>query len=407
MASFSPQALAQVLESTLPANATQLCVAFSGGLDSTVLLHALHALRASHPHWSVRALHIDHQLQSSSALWSQECARIASQLEIPYACRRVHVTGALRSGPESAARTARYDAFARDLATEEVLLTAHHADDQLETVLLALVRGSGVAGVAAMPSCTVFAAGFHLRPLLNFTRAELESWAVEQRVVGVQDPTNADVRFDRNFLRHAVIPVLKERWPSVARTVTRSATHFADADQLLDELAATDLAHASCGACLQVAALRLLSSRRRRNLLRYWVHRGGFLMPSTRKLMALERDMLAARADSVPCVTWDGAEVRRYDDLLYLLKPSLAQLPTKPITWDVREELRLPDELGSLRSVRARGGGLSCERLPQDVQVRFRQGGEQLKPRHARHHRTLKYCLGGAIAFRSSMQTMN
>jgi tRNA(Ile)-lysidine synthase len=231
---------------------------------------------------------------------------------------------------------------------------------------------------------------------LGFTRAEIESWAAAECVAGIQDPTNADVRFDRNFLRHAVIPVLKKRWPSVARTVTRSAAHFADADRLLDELAAIDLAHASRGACLQIGALRVLSSERRRNLLRFWIHRNGFLLPSTRKLVALERDMLVARADSVPCVTWDGAEVRRYDDLLYLLKPLPAGLPATPIAWDIREELRLPAELGSLRSVRMRGSGLSLERLPQNVQVGFRQGGEQLTPRHARHHRTLKYLLHDA-----------
>lgn len=396
MASFSPQALADILQATLPSYAHRLCVAFSGGLDSAVLLHALHALRETHSHWLVRAVHIDHQLQSSSQRWSQECAQIAANLSIPFTCERVDVTESASSGLEAAARRARYAAFERELGSGEVLLTAHHADDQLETVLLALMRGSGVAGLAAMPKCAAFGAGLHARPLLNFTRGEIECWANEHGIVGTQDPSNTDQRFDRNFLRHAVVPLLKQRWPSIAHTVTRSAAHFADADALLDELAETDLAQVSCGACLQLTALRLLSPRRRRNLLRHWIHRAGFLLPSTRKLIALERDMLVARADSMPCVGWDGAEVRRHDDLLYLMKPLPADFQAQVIAWNVDEELRLPADLGSLRIVRSRGKGIALGRLPSQVLIRFRQGGERLKPQHAKHHRTLKYLLHDA-----------
>lgn len=392
---FSPQALAGILEDALPSSVNGLCVAFSGGVDSTVLLHALHATREQHPQWSLRALHIDHQLQSNSSRWAEECARVASLLAIPFECKRVQVAGA-RSGPEAAARKARYDALRAEIGAGEVLLTAHNADDQLETVLLALMRGSGVAGLAAMPVTAAFGAGLHVRPLLSFARAELETWATGRGIAGIQDPTNAELRFDRNFLRHAVVPMLKQRWPAVAHTASRSAGHFATADALLDELAANDATHAAVGECLRVTALQALSPGRRHNVLRHWIHRRGFLLPSTRKLSALDNDMLAARADSMPCVTWQGAEVRRYDDLLYLMSSLPAAPQSAHMSWEFSQTLRLSGMPGALSGARVQGTGLALDRLPPHLSVRFRQGGEQMKPRHGRHHRTLKYLLHDA-----------
>ncbi len=317
MTGFSPPALQSVLDVLRPEGATgDLCVAFSGGVDSTVLLTALADLKAAGYSGQVRASHVDHQLHPDSAQWQLQCAGVAASLGIAYRSERVAVDGS-GQGIEAAARTVRYEALHGHLKPGEILLTAHHADDQLETVLLALMRGSGVRGLSGMPASTPCGSGWHQRPLLDFTRADLETWGRERGLTWISDPANSEGRYSRSVLRHAVTPALRERWPQAATVASRSARHLAEAADLLDDLARLDLEAVGAGECLQVAALGTLPSPRRRNLLRFWLREQGLSIPSTRKLASLEHDMLVAREDRHPVVTWQGAEVRRRRGLLY------------------------------------------------------------------------------------------
>lgn len=366
---------------------TQVCIALSGGLDSTVLLRALADMVCERPGvFTVRAVHIDHQLQPQSAHWRQWCERLASAAGIEFSYRTVQVTASHSMGIEAAARMARYDALRSQLAPGEALLTAHHADDQLETVLLALSRGAGVSGLAAMPACQPFGPGWLMRPLLAFSRIELEQWARQQGLSWIDDPSNDDRQFSRNYLRHQVIPLLRQRWPSIEHSVARSAGHLAEAGSLLEGLARQDLAAAAVGECLRVAALASLDVARRRNLLRYWLRVRGARAPSTRKLLALEHDMLLAQEDRLPCVQWDDFEVRRHRGLLYAARqlPAMVGLPA-PLSWHWRSALALPAGLGRLEMTPAQGG-LAQARLPECLQVAFRSGGEVL-------HRKLKKLL--------------
>jgi len=377
---FSPAALLAELQRhwpAAPASDARLCIALSGGLDSTVLLRALADITRERPGvFTVRAVHIDHQLQPQSAHWRQQCERLASATGIEFAYRTVQVTASESMGIEAAARAARYDALRSQLASGEGLLTAHHADDQLETVLLALTRGAGVSGLAAMPACQPCGPGWHLRPLLAFSRSELEQWARQQGLSWIDDPSNDDRHFSRNYLRHQVVPLLRQRWPSIEHSVARSASHLAEAGSLLEGLARQDLAVAAVGECLRVAALASLEVARRRNLLRYWLRVRGARLPSTRKLLALEHDMLAAQEDRLPCVRWDDFEVRRHRGLLYGARqlPAMAGLPT-PLVWPWRSALALPAGLGRLEMRPVHGGGLAPARLPECLQVAFRSGG--------------------------------
>lgn len=331
MTGFSPLALQAALDVLRPDGATgDLCVAFSGGVDSTVLLAALAELKAAGSPGRLRALHVDHQLHPDSARWQVHCAEVAASLGVDYSSEQVTVPESSGKGIEAAARTVRYEALRGHLKAGEILLTAHHADDQLETVLLALMRGSGVRGLSGMPSSAPCSSGWHQRPLLEFTRAELEVWGRERGVRWITDPANSEERYSRSVLRHAVTPVLRERWPQVATVAARSARHLAEAADLLDDLARLDLAAVGTGDCLQVAALGTLPSPRRRNLLRFWLREQGLPIPSTRKLAGLEHDMLAAREDRHPVVTWQGGEVRRRRGLLYAsaLPPTAERLAT-------------------------------------------------------------------------------
>lgn len=416
----------------MPPADMRLCLSYSGGLDSTVLLHAARRLCLEGAPWRLRAIHIDHGLQTSSAQWARHCADTASSLGVEFLQIRVQVAPEAPEGLEAAARRARYDALRVALRPQELLLTAHHADDQLETMLLALLRGAGLRGLSAMPVLQPFGGGWLLRPLLAFTRADLERWAKREHLQWIRDPSNEQISHDRNYLRHRIAPVLRERWPAGARSAARSAAHLAEAQAMLDELAAADLAAVSEGPCLNVEALRTYPAARRRQMLRYWLREAGVRAPSARKLAALEHDMLGAGSDRVPCVQLEGAQVRRYRGLLYCLRSLPAEpghpvgaggsvpAPRDTLEWHIEQALELPEGLGRMRmqvldptgirsederSAAASGQalgetgdppGIALSRLKSPLQVRFRQGGESLRPAGQAHRRKLKKLLQSA-----------
>jgi tRNA(Ile)-lysidine synthase len=393
---FSPSALLACIESLVPRTSAELCVAFSGGLDSTVLLHGLARALVDRANYRMRAAHVDHQLQPDSGNWSEHCGQVAQSLQIEFVPLVVSVSADPELSPEAAARDARYAALRQILKPNEVLLTAHHADDQLETMLLALMRGAGLRGLSGVPSVQIFGGGWLARPLLEFSRADLEEWARAEQLQWLEDPSNANTSFDRNFLRHRVLPALRERWPAVAQSATRSTAHLREAGRLLDVLAAADLQTIAIGSCLSMTRLASLAPARRRNVLRHWIRQQGVRVPSTRKLATIERDLLIAREDRLPCVEWDDVEVRRHRGLLYCMRQRPAFEPADPLPWNVSQVLELPAQLGRLRAQRDALGGLAAARVRGTLQVHFRRGGEELQPAGAAHHRKLKKLLQDA-----------
>ena len=389
-----PQSLRQHLLSTLQAmaSASRYRVAFSGGLDSTVLLHLMAGLRKELG-TDVSALHIDHGLSAHSAEWSAQCREFCKRLGVPFELRRVEVQQQADHGLEAAARHARYAVFEEVLAEGEVLLTAHHRDDQAETLLLQLLRGGGVHGLAAMPASRPFGRGMIARPLLGSPREALRQYAESEGLVWIEDPSNFDTGLERNYLRHTLLPQLAERREGIREVLVRSAGHFAESATLLDELAAQDLVQAQRPlATLSVDILKSLSPQRCRNLLRYAIRQRGLPLPDHRHLHRILDEVLPASADAMPLVAWPGAEVRRYRDCLYLLPP----LPTLPqpslvLEWRGEAETRLPDGLGVLKMRRQQGEGISPERLRSGAcSIRWRQGGEVLQPAGRGEHHALK-----------------
>jgi tRNA(Ile)-lysidine synthase len=291
-----------------------LCVALSGGMDSTVLLAAL----AERKSWRgrLRAVHVNHRLRPAAKVWAAHCRGLAISLDVPITVLAAKVNRARGTSLEAEARKARYEMLAAELSSNEVLLTAHHQDDQLETVFLQLLRGSGIAGLAAMPEVTSFGAGTLARPLLPMSRAALAAWAQQRDLDWVEDDSNSDERFDRNYLRTQVLPLLAARWPAAARAVSRSARHAAEAQRLLNALAQQDLNRAAVGEALSAKLLRVLPVDRRRNAVRVWLNERGVQAPNTARLEQIVGPVLDARIEATPQVVWPGAVVERRDDLL-------------------------------------------------------------------------------------------
>jgi len=350
----------------------RLWIAYSGGLDSHLLLYALAQLR---PPFELRAIHIHHGLHAQADNWAKHCQEVCQVFKIACEVKRVKVRLAPRESLEANARSARYDAIGQILAPDDVVLTAQHADDQAETLLLQLLRGAGVAGLAAMPPISRLAKGWLVRPLLAYTRAQLEDYARQANLHWIEDSSNADTRFARNFLRHEIIPLLEQRWPRVSLMLSRSARHQAEADELLQILAQEDLQTGGTPSQLFLPALSRLKPVRQRNVLRFWIKKLGLPLPSTVQLQHIFSDIVTAKADRQPVVRWRGGEIRRYRDFLFAM-PNLPPVPNQNLIWSFPETLPLP--LGELRAVQ--GGRLKLK-SGTSLQVRFRQGGEILNGR--------------------------
>lgn len=384
---MSRRAKQPLLPDDAPAQPTgaRVWVALSGGLDSTVLLHMLAAAGTQ----GLRAVHVHHGLQPAADDWVREVRRICRSLDVPLTVRRVQISAGDPAGPEAAARAARYDALRALLRPGDLLATAHHREDQAETVLLRALRGGGIAGLAAMRTQTPFGAGQLWRPLLKTRRANLRAYAEAQKLRWIDDPHNHDPRYARSYLRETVWPLLRTHWPQAADSLVRLADHAQAAETLLNELAALDQAAIGGDGCdsLSVSALLALSAPRRRNLLRLvWAQRG-WAAPTADLLQNLEREVLSARADAQPCLRFADGEARRYRDRLYLMAP-LPAPPTTELRWQRGRRLVLP----------AGCGRLDASRAPRTaLRVRFASGGERLKPQGSPHHRSLKQ-LAQAVA---------
>ncbi|MBK1730378.1 tRNA lysidine(34) synthetase TilS [Thiococcus pfennigii] len=362
-------------------------VAFSGGLDSTVLLHALAALGSRLP-FALRAVHVDHGLQAAAAQWARHCARVCGDLGVPLATLTVSAHAAPGESPEAAARAARYGALAGLLEPDDLILAAHHQDDQAETLLLALLRGSGVHGLAAMPADSPLGVGRLVRPLLGYRRGDLHEYAVRAGLAWVEDPSNATLDLDRNLLRHEILPRLRARWPAAASTIARSARHCAEAAHLVDGTAAELSARLATGdGTLSIPGLRVLAPAHCRAVLRYWIRERGLSVPDQVHLERVRCEVLAARADADPLVAWPGTEIRRYRERLFALRP----LPPPPaadlvLDWSSGADLELPSGLGRL----ARLPTCVDDGLARPIQVRFAVPGARLRPHPRGPSRSLK-----------------
>lgn len=375
-------------------------LAVSGGLDSMCLLHLVSQLQQNAPSFPpVEVIHVNHGLQDAADQWQQlvleQCQGygINCHVQTP----TISAESIKQQGVEGAARLARYDAFAALMQADDVLLLGQHADDQTETFLLRLLRGAGVTGLSAMAQTRPLAIGSLHRPLLHTSRDQLQAYAQHHDLAWVEDPSNDDERFERNYLRHSVLPALRQRWPGLSQRVQTTSQIMAETEALLSELGAEDLLaceveEAGVGVGLQVAKLMQLSPARRHNVLRYWLRGLGQEAPDYQQLQRFDDEVLLAKPDAQPQWQLPRGQVQRSYGVIYWLandKPAEPMLDELIWQWSPDEQVKVPLAGGWL--VPAAGGvGLN---IGDTLSVSWRAGGERCQPMGRRHSQSLKKLL--------------
>lgn len=362
----------------------RMLIAYSGGPDSTCLMHQLATAGSRRP---LLALHVDHGLDPESRQRAEN------------ACERAHALGVAAEildgrisdgggGPEAVARRARYAALVARMNPGDVLLTAHHADDQVETVLLRLLRGAGPTGLGGMPRTRRIGPGWLHRPLLDWTRCDILAWLERHEVEALDDPANRNLRFDRNFIRHDLLPLLEQRWPGARRSVLHSAHLCREAGALLDEIAGRDLQSCLRGADrLDLAAVLALPRFRAAEVLRRWCRHAGLAPPPGARLDNFMDQLVDAAMDRTPEMRWDNAVLRRHGNALWLdLDPSPES--NWKMDWQPPEPAVLPDTLGTMRLC-----GLRGQSPPGKWQIRSGKNGEAICLPGQRHRRRVKELL--------------
>ncbi len=364
-------------------------IAYSGGLDSHVLLHLCATLRQQYP-LKFKAVHVNHSLSVHAPHWAVHCEKICADLNIELIYKIIDAKAFKGDSPENIARQCRYQLFSELLEPNAILLTAHQQDDQAETVLVQLLRGAGPKGLSAMPLLKSFAAGFHGRPLLDLSRAELKNYAEKYHLKWIQDESNENTNFTRNFLRHTILPLLKNRWPTVTKTLARVAGNCAEAQEIIEHKAEQDLNFClnRKNQTLSVKKLLLLDTVHQRQTLRTWLAKLGFPMPSAAKLRQIQQDFLHAKQDKSPYMRLGTFEIRRYRDDIYAMQCLPKWDSTQIFTWDLSQLLMIPS-LGKLHAVLTDISGLRSD--TKNVNIRFRQGGERCYFPERQCHHLLKH----------------
>ena len=368
----------------------RLVLAFSGGLDSTVLLYLLAQCRKTCS-FQLSAQHVHHGLSPNADDWADFCQQVCLKLNIPFALYKVNINKSSGLGTEATAREARYKALLS--VDADFICLAHHQDDQAETLLLQLARGAGVKGLTGMAAVN----GKLLRPLLEVPRSHLEAYAKQHQLIWIEDESNADTRFNRNFIRHKVLPILEESYPSIRQTLSRSAKNMADANDLFDELALIDALQAGfddkTNTTIGLSTLKNLCEPRVNNCLRWWLAQNSLQMPSQQQLQQITQQLMHAKQDAaIELKVSETCTLRRYQNRAYLVQELP---PNAPINWLWQGEdvIDLPNKTQLIFSKKM-GEGISLRKIENAaLRIKFREGNERFKPQLGRPHRSLKVML--------------
>lgn len=333
---------------TITTTTPRFVVALSGGVDSVVLLKLLVLFNQQYPDYQVIAHNVNHGLSPHADQWAEFCNKLCDSLGVKLLSSRVTIQKKSRNSLEALARESRYQCFLKQMTDNDIILTGHHQDDQLETLLLALKRGSGSTGLQGIRSYQIFSSGYLVRPLLHFSRQQIIDYAEAEGLTWVEDESNQDIHFDRNFIRHRIAPLLSERWPAMAKSVSRTAQLCQEQQNLNDEVASEDLKQ-----CLEIrlgtetlsiTSLMNLSDPRRNNLLRHWLKSNGLDYPSSKQLTVLWKEVALAEQDKQPCLQLAEYVIQRYLGNLYIVPNQRIKLLRAPIVWHGEPLLWLSEE---------------------------------------------------------------
>jgi len=367
-----------------------VCAAFSGGLDSTVLLDLL-ARQRSRMGYALTALHVHHGLSAHADDWARQCERFAASRAVPLRVERVTVDREDPSGIEAAARAARHAAFVR--AGADFVALAHHRDDQAETVLLQALRGTGMKGLAAMGEARVMGGAVLLRPLLDVPRTALAEYARAQGLAWVEDESNARTAFDRNFLRHAVLPLVAQRFPQYRESLARLARHAAAAADVIADLAEEDASRVAEGNGLAADKLGALGPARGANVLRRFLAAHGFAMPGEARLADILRQLVAARADARVLIRLGRRAIVRHRGRI-VVEPAPGEGKSWDVAWSGERVVTLGEGRGEVHFEAAAGEGVAVARVATGCwHFAPRAGGERVRLWPSGPTRTLKNLL--------------
>ncbi|MDD1612235.1 MAG: tRNA lysidine(34) synthetase TilS [Methylococcaceae bacterium] len=367
----------------------QIFIAYSGGIDSHALLHLCAQDRSLRDR--LIAVHVHHGLQESAEIWASHSENIARELDVKFLLFRVNAHPKHGESPEEAARNARYEAFKSVIKPGDALLVAQHQDDQLETVLLQLLRGGGLLGLAGMPASLAFGRGTLLRPFLSVRKQLIDDYAAEHQLRWIEDPSNNESVYDRNFLRQRVLPLLKQRWPSCDQTVARAAAHCAQAHALQTELAAElfGQVHQADDNTLEIDRLSRFDLQRRQLIIRHWFQVMGLKMPSQAFLAELFGHVIGAGINSNPVLLGQGCQIRRYRSKLYCLRDKVAE-GLHCLDWPKdAKSVKIGKHVTLTRVISAAGIPEAIWRQSK-VTIKFRSGGESIALPGRRGHHHLK-----------------
>lgn len=356
----------------------QIFIAYSGGLDSHVLLHLLTQIKRYQPDLDLNAIHINHSLSVNAEHWDQHCKKICKDLKVKYITKQVDAKIKIKDHSlEEIARNLRYEAFAKILPKNAVLMTAHHANDQAETLLLQLFRGAGLKGLSGIAIKKEFAEGWLVRPLLRFSRSDLLEYAKEHKLEWIEDESNVDTKFSRNLVRHTLMPIILQNWPGVTKVLNRAANLCAQNEELIQELGRQDLISTTkIKDAINIDALRQLSIARQCNVLRSWLHKLNLPMPSEIKIQEILRTAVNSRSDANPVITWSGVQIRRFNGNLYAMLPLSEHDNKLVLSFDIKRKLNLPNGLGVL-SIKIKKN-FAKDYQNKKFSIRFRIGGEKV-----------------------------
>ena len=366
-----------------------MTVALSGGVDSVVLLHLLYELQKKHD-FTLNATHVHHGLSKNADKWVKFCEKLCTKLSVPLNIHCVKLPQKKSLGIEGEARRLRYEKLLQ--SKSDLVILAHHADDQAETFLLQLIRGAGVKGLSSMAH---FDGSRRLwRPLLNTSRSAIESYAKQHKLKWVEDESNLNTDFDRNFLRVKVLPLLKKRFSHISKVISRSSSHLAEAQNLLDDLAKLDFKSINCKHKLQIKTLNKLSNTRAKNVLRYWLQINDQLMPSSDLLDEILRQVLTAKKDAeLKIQLTKNFEIRRYKDEIYIVQNNKNKLKNYEIVWKGESIILLPNG-SKLTFLKVKGKGIGLDFLKnKKLIISNRKGGESFRPDLKRPTKKIKQLL--------------
>ena len=370
-------------------NPARIYIGYSGGVDSHVLLHLCASITTLKD--KIAAVYVHHGLQTEAEYWARHCEKTAQSLGVDFIVLRVNAVASLGESPEEAARNARYTALKSLIGINDVLLVAQHRDDQLETVLLQLFRGSGLRGLSAMPELMAFGQGVMLRPLLNVSKFAIDDYAQAHALNWVDDPSNLSNDYDRNFLRNEVLPLLKQRWPACDKTVARSARHCADAQVVISALADELFCQVFnvVDKTLCISQLKSYEIAQQQLVIRHWFQTLNLRMPAQAFVERLQSEVLSAREDGDPVLSGQGYRVRRYRDKLYCLKQVAPEIVRDSIWPAEQTSIKVSDQQ-TLSCVQSSVGICREQWQNATIVVKARSGGEKIRLPGRKGHHALK-----------------